>query len=94
VLKVEHRSHVLAIPTEAVASAKESLVDVINQAHEIEERQVTLGLETPNRYEITSGLKEGDQVMIGNHSRVHPGEKVEPKPWAEEQTKWNVPNRE
>jgi len=94
VLKVEHRSHVLAIPTEAVASAKESLVDVINQAHEIEERQVTLGLETPNRYEITSGLKEGDQVMIGNHSRVHPGEKVEPKPWTEEQTKWNVPNRE
>jgi RND family efflux transporter MFP subunit len=94
VLKVEHRSHVLAIPTEAVASAKESLVDVINQAHEIEERQVGLGLETPNRYEVISGLKEGEQVMIGNHSRVHPGEKVEPKLWTDGQTNWNVPKGE
>jgi RND family efflux transporter MFP subunit len=83
VLKVEHRSQALAIPTEAVASAKSSMVDVVNQDNQIEEREVTLGLETPNRYEVTSGLKEGEKVMIGNHSRVHPGEKVDPKSWTE-----------
>jgi RND family efflux transporter MFP subunit len=83
VLKVRHRSHVLAIPTEAVASEKESTVDVVNQDNQIEERNVVLGLETPNRYEVISGLKEGENVMIGNHSQVHVGQKVEPKPWTE-----------
>jgi RND family efflux transporter MFP subunit len=91
VLKVEHRTHVLAIPTEAVASAKNSAVDVINADHQIEEREVTLGLETPDRYEVTSGLREGEKVMIGNQSRVHAGEKVEPKLWVEQRTNWARP---
>jgi RND family efflux transporter MFP subunit len=94
VLKVEHRSQVLAIPTEAVASAKNSTVDVINQDNQIEEREVTLGLETPDRYEVMSGLKEGEKVMIGNQSRVHAGEKVEPKPWTAEKTNWDRPKGE
>jgi RND family efflux transporter MFP subunit len=83
VLKVRYRTHVLAIPTEAVASQKESVVDVVNASNEIEERQVTLGLETPTRYEVLSGLKEGEKVMIGSHSQVHVGQKVQPEPWTE-----------
>jgi len=94
VMKVEHRSQVLAIPTEAVASEKNSTVDVVNQDNQIEEREVTLGLETPNLYEITSGLKEGEKVMIGNHSQVHAGEKVESKPWPGAQSKWGIPKGE
>ena len=94
VLKVEHRTQVLAIPTEAVASAKNSAVDVINADHQIEEREVTLGLETPDRYEVTSGLKEGEKVIIGNPSRVHAGEKVEPKLWIEQKTNWARPKGE
>jgi RND family efflux transporter MFP subunit len=83
ILKAEHRSQVLAIPTEAVASEKNSVVDVVNQDNAIEEHAVTLGLETPTRYEVTAGLKEGDKVVIGSHTEVHAGEKVEPKPWRE-----------
>ena len=94
VLKVEHRTQVLAIPTEAVASAKNSAVDVINADHQIEEREFTLGLETPDRYEVTSGLKEGEKVIIGNPSRVHAGEKVEPKLWIEQKTNWARPKGE
>jgi hypothetical protein len=33
----------------------------------------------PDKYEVTDGLKEGDLVMMGNSSQVHPGQKVEPK---------------
>jgi hypothetical protein len=66
-------------------------VDVINAVHQIEEREVTLGLETPDRYEVISGLKEGEKVMIGNQSRVHAGEKVEPKLWTEQKTNWARP---
>jgi RND family efflux transporter MFP subunit len=92
VLKVQRRSQVLAIPTQAVESKEKSTVEVVNESNQIEERAVTLGLETPNRYEVTSGLKEGDKVMIGSHTQVHAGEKVEPTPWPGAQTKWNIPS--
>ena len=82
-LKVQSRSQALAIPTLAVASEEKNTVYVVNQDNEIEERTVTLGLETPNRYEVTSGLSEGDRVVIGSHTQVHAGEKVEPQPWLE-----------
>jgi RND family efflux transporter MFP subunit len=94
VLKVQHRSQVLAIPTEAVATAEKSTVYVVNQDNKVEEHAVTLGLETPTRYEVISGLKEGDKVMIGSHTQVHAGEEVEPIPWPGAQTKWNIPSGE
>ncbi len=94
VLKTERRTNTLTIPTEAVASQEKSTVDVINQENQIEERRVTLGLETPNRYEVLSGLKEGEKVMIGDPSRVHPGEKVETKPWTGAQKEWAIPKGE
>jgi RND family efflux transporter MFP subunit len=94
VLKVEHRSKVLTIPTEAVASARKSTVDVVNQDNHIEEREVVLGLETPNRYEVTSGLKEGEKIIIGNQSQMHAGEKVTSKPWVGAQTNWTIPKGE
>jgi RND family efflux transporter MFP subunit len=80
-LKVQRRPNVVAVPTEAVATdtsdKTKNTVYVVNQNHEIEERTVTLGLETPTRWEVLSGLQEGDLVMIGPRSEVRPGEKVE-----------------
>ncbi len=70
ILKLERRSQVLSIPTEALSTGKKSTVFVVNADNEIEERAVTLGLETPTRYEVTSGLKEGDRVMIGSRSQL------------------------
>ncbi len=40
---------------------------------------MTLGLETPFRYEVVSGLREGDLVMMGNPAQLKPGQKVETK---------------
>jgi hypothetical protein len=36
-------------------------------------------LETPDKYEVLSGLREGDLVVIGNHSEFQAGEKVVPQ---------------
>jgi RND family efflux transporter MFP subunit len=77
-LKVERRPHVLTIPTEAISSDKKSTVLVVNPNRELEERGVTLGLETPARYEVVAGLKEGELVLIGSRSQVKVGEKIEP----------------
>ena len=79
VLKVEKRPKALAIPIEAVSTDKKPRVYVINRHQKLEARPVTLGLETPTRYEVKSGLNEGDLVLIGSHAEVQPGEKVEPK---------------
>lgn len=78
-LNVEKRAHVLAVPTEAISGEKSPVVFVVNANHQIEERPVKLGLETPQKYEVVSGLQEGDLVVIGNHSTFQRGEKVEPK---------------
>jgi RND family efflux transporter MFP subunit len=78
-LRVQKHPHALTIPTEAVSSDKNATVYVINRQGEIEERAVTLGLETSTRFEVKDGLQEGDLIMIGARSEVKPGEKVEPR---------------
>jgi RND family efflux transporter MFP subunit len=78
VLKADQRPNAVAIPTEAVSAGK-STVLVVNSNHEVEQRTITLGMETPTKYEVLSGVKEGDLVLIGNTSQLKPGEKVEPK---------------
>lgn len=78
VLKSDQRPNAVAIPTEAITGGK-TTVDVVNANNEVEQRTVTLGLETPTKYEVLSGVKEGDLVVIGDTSQIKPGEKVEPK---------------
>ncbi|MGD0060958.1 MAG: efflux RND transporter periplasmic adaptor subunit [Verrucomicrobiia bacterium] len=79
VFKAEERPQSLAIPIQASASGGITKVLIVNANHEIEERPVTLGLETSSRYEVVSGLREGDLVILGNPAQLRPGQKVEPK---------------
>lgn len=79
VLNVEKRPHALAVPVQAVTGGKTPLVYLVNHDNQIEERPVTLGIETPDKYEVLSGLDEGDLVIIGNRSAFQNGQKVEPK---------------
>jgi RND family efflux transporter MFP subunit len=77
-LKVDQRAHALAIPVEAVPPGGKSVL-LVNAAHQVEERAVKLGIETPSKYEVLSGLREGDLVMLGNPAQVAVGQKVEPR---------------
>jgi len=77
-LKTEERPRALAIPIEALAPGRHSVL-VVDAAQRVAERRVTLGLETPARYEVLSGLQEGDLVMLGNPGQVPLGERVEPR---------------
>jgi len=79
VLKVEKHPQALAVPTEAVAGEKTHTVYVVNPDRQIEEREVQLGLETPDKYEVLAGLQEGDLVVIGSRAGFQAGQKVEPK---------------
>ena len=75
----DKRSNALAIPAEAVSNPKTPDVFLVNADHKIEDRPVKLGVEMPDQWEVTDGLQEGDQVMVGNRSQVHPGQDVDAK---------------
>jgi RND family efflux transporter MFP subunit len=77
--KAEQRLQAVAIPIEAVPPGQTSTVYVVNSRNQIEERPVTLGLQTATKYEVLSGLQPGDLVLIAGRSTVQVGEKVEPK---------------
>jgi RND family efflux transporter MFP subunit len=79
-ITVETRPQTLAVPIEAIPPGETNLVYVVNAQNEIEARPVKLGLETPTKYEVLSGLKEGELVLTGNRSPFKPGQKVVAKP--------------
>ena len=77
--KFRGHPNALTIPTEAVGNPKQPAVLVVNGRNQIEARSVKLGVEMPDKYEVADGLKEGELVVVGSQSQVHPGQKVEPK---------------
>jgi RND family efflux transporter MFP subunit len=79
ILKVQRHPQVLAIPIEAVPLARNPSIFVVNTQSQIEERFVKFGLETPSWCEVISGLNEGELVLVGNRSRLQPGQRVEAK---------------
>lgn len=79
VLKVEKHADALVVPTQSVSPGKTARVFVVNHDNQIEERDITLGVESPDEYEVLSGLNEGDLVVVGDHSELQAGQKVEPK---------------
>jgi len=75
-LQVDQHPQVLAVPIEAVPSGGK-IAFVVNAAHQIEERAIKLGVETSTKYQVLSGLNEGDMVVVGNLSQLRPGQRVE-----------------
>jgi RND family efflux transporter MFP subunit len=79
-LRLDRRPDALAVPQEAVNIAGEQRrVWVIDQSNKVQDRSVTTGVETPQDVEITSGLKEGEMVAVGDRSALRAGETVRPK---------------
>lgn len=80
VLTIDQKNNVVTAPLQAIANLENKpTVLIVNQEKNIEERPVTLGMETDTKVEVLSGLSEGEMVVIGNRSQYKPGQKVEPK---------------
>ena len=77
---LEQKAAVLALPIQAVAMGEKPNVWIINAQQEIEERPVTLGIQTAEKVEITGGLQEGERVLFGSRGVFAVGMKVTPKP--------------
>jgi len=76
-LHLAARPDVLSVPLDAVDGLGTSAQQVyLVRDGEIHLVKVTVGLQTPARVEILSGLKRGDSVVVGRHSGLSDGEKV------------------
>jgi len=78
-LPLHEKKDALAIPVQALSSGAKPTVLVVNQDGVVAVVPVKTGLQTPDLVEITEGVKEGDLVVIGSHTGVTPGLKVNTK---------------
>jgi RND family efflux transporter MFP subunit len=81
-LTLENRRGVLAVPVPALdigTDESSGQVVVVTPENRAEVRKVKLGLQTSNKVEIRSGLKEGDLVVVGSRASLQTGQQVRPK---------------
>jgi membrane fusion protein (multidrug efflux system) len=79
-IALDERKDALAVPVQALnRHGAQATVLRVGDGNRIDEQRVTLGLETSDRIEVLSGLKEGDLVVVGGQGQLRPGQKVEPK---------------
>jgi RND family efflux transporter MFP subunit len=79
-LTLAAKSGVVTVPVEAIdRNGGEASVVVVDANHKVEARPIELGIETPDRVEVVSGLQEGDLVVLGNRAQFKPGSSVVPK---------------
>jgi RND family efflux transporter MFP subunit len=80
-LQLQHAQDALVLPMQAVVQNGDSnTVLVLDADHRVHQRNVTLGIQTANRVEITSGLNAGDTVIASGQAEYHPGEQVTTHP--------------
>jgi len=80
-LTLDERKQALTIPVEAAPNIKDGAATalVLDKQHKIQQRRIGVGLQTPTQIEVTSGLEEGDLVLLGGQGQVQPGQTAEPK---------------
>ncbi|HEY1240290.1 MAG TPA: efflux RND transporter periplasmic adaptor subunit [Bryobacteraceae bacterium] len=85
-LTLDRRNSTLAVPVLAVdldsnssGTASTGRVMVVTPNNRVEVRKIQLGLETPDKYEVRSGLNDGDAVVLSGRSGLQPGQEVRPK---------------
>ncbi len=79
-LHLADRPNVMSVPIDAV----DGLGTSVEQAYVVRDGivhvvQVTTGLQTATRLEVLSGLDAGDKVIVGRHTGLSDGEKVQPR---------------
>ena len=79
-LHLDQKENIESVPVQALShQGDRTTVLVVNPDGALEERAVQVGIQTSSDAEIVSGLKEGEQVLVSDHSGLKPGQKVIPQ---------------
>ena len=72
-LVLKEQKGVLAVPVQALITGQTQSLFTLGKNGVIEQRTVSIGLQTPDEAEVRSGVQEGDWVIVGNRSNIHAG---------------------
>lgn len=75
-LILQEKNHALTIPKESLFIQGQQHFVYVVQEGKAHQREITLGLSEKERIEVTSGLEEGDLVVVKNPTRLIPDEEV------------------
>jgi len=80
-IPMEARSNVLTLPIQAVQAkgTDQGTVLVVDRSNHIDQRQVKLGVQSAESYEILSGVQENESVVFGEQNQYKPGTLVSPQ---------------
>ena len=81
-LTLDHRNSVVTAPISAIEVGNDETsgqVVVVTPENRIDIRKVQLGLQTETRFEVKSGLRNGEFVVTGNRATLKTGQEVRPK---------------
>jgi RND family efflux transporter MFP subunit len=78
-IQLQHKDDALMLPAQAIVqNGSDNYVLVLDAGNRVQKRNVTLGIQTANELEITSGLREGDRVIASGQANYQPGDIVAP----------------
>jgi len=81
-ITLQHKSNTLIVPAGAVVrKAGSSYVLVVDSQNRVAKVPVVVGIEGPNRVEISKGLSENQSVIVSGQSNYEVGQVVQPKPF-------------
>jgi len=79
-LTLDRKNDALVIPLQAVnQTGGQTSVLLVDSDNRLQERPVTLGLQTSSDAEVLQGLSEGDRVVISDRSGLKAGASVRPQ---------------
>lgn len=73
----------ISVPQQAVqrSNSGQSQVYIVSADNKVEVRNVTLGRTVGTRWQVASGLKAGEKVIVEGFQKIGPGAPVEPTEW-------------
>jgi RND family efflux transporter MFP subunit len=79
-ISLDRKGDALVVPLQAVNQAdNKAWVLLVDSSNKIEERPITLGIQTQSDAEVLGGLSDGDAVVISDRSGLKPGQQVRAK---------------
>jgi RND family efflux transporter MFP subunit len=77
---LQAKKNVLTVPAGAVLKGEgQASVLVVDTDNKVQKVPVTLGIQSPNRIEITQGLSERQSVIVSGQTNYQPGQVVRPQ---------------
>ncbi len=87
-------SNALIVPIDGIVEGDQPYVLLVNDRNRVVKQPVVLGIQGANFYQVVSGVKLGDRVIVGNQADYQPGEKVAASPVDENLTSFKQTSRQ